>query len=68
MRLYCLVIRCHRSLSGNKLRSIPVAVAYMHHLEYLDLTNNEIYHIPDDTACGMESGLRSLSTLTLNSE
>ena len=56
------------SLRGNKLRSIPVTVVNMHNLESLDLTDNEISHIPDDTARSMESGLRSLSTLTLNSE
>lgn len=56
------------SLRENKLRSIPVAVVNLHNLESLDLTDNEISLIPDDTACSMESGLRSLSTLTLNSE
>lgn len=56
------------SLRGNKLRSIPIAVVNLQNLESLDLTDNDISLIPDDTARSMESGLRSLSTLTLNSK
>lgn len=56
------------SLRENKLRSIPVAVVQLPYLESLDLTDNDISYIPDDTGCSMEAGLRSLSTLTLNSE
>jgi hypothetical protein len=56
------------SLRENRLRSIPAAVWNLHNLEWLDMTDNEITQIPDDMARSMESGLRSLSTLTLNSE
>lgn len=56
------------SLRDNKLRNIPAAVIHMQYLETLDMSNNEIIHIPDDIGCSMESGLRSLSTLNLNSE
>lgn len=56
------------SLTANKLRSIPPAVVRLPLLEVLDLSDNHIYTIPDDTASIMESGLRSLSRLDLNSE
>ena len=56
------------SLTANKLRSIPPAVVRLPLLEVLDLRDNHIDKIPDDTASLMESGLRSLSRLELNSK
>lgn len=54
------------SLRANKLRSIPVAVEFLPLLESLDLSDNEITNVADDMTRRLESNLRSLSRLTIN--
>jgi Leucine-rich repeat (LRR) protein len=54
------------SLTRNKLRIIPVAVEFLPLLETLDLSDNEITNVPDDLARRLESTLRSLSRLIIN--
>jgi len=54
------------SLRQNKLRRIPVAVEFLYLLEYLDLSDNDIRTVSDDVTKRLESGLRSLSRLTIN--
>lgn len=54
------------SLRQNKLRSIPIAVEFLYLLESLDLSDNEITSVGDDVTRRLESGLKSLSRLTIN--
>ena len=54
------------SLKQNKLRSIPIAVEFLYLLESLDLSDNEITTVGDDVTRRLESGLKSLSRLTIN--
>lgn len=55
-------------LRDNKLRSIPISISTLNNLEMLDLENNEITNVSDDLSANLESGLRSLNKLIMNSK
>jgi len=53
-------------LRENKLRSFPIAIQVLSHLESLDLFGNEIKTVPDDLTFYLQSSLKRLKRLTLN--
>ncbi|RWS25311.1 aspartate-tRNA ligase: cytoplasmic-like protein [Leptotrombidium deliense] len=53
-------------LRGNRLRSIPIAISSLRHLEIVDLANNEIHTVADDLRYKLESSLKSLKKLEMN--
>jgi Leucine-rich repeat (LRR) protein len=56
----------HLELRENKLRSFPIAIQVLSHLESLDLFGNEIKTVPDDLTFYLQSSLKRLKKLTLN--
>jgi hypothetical protein len=56
----------HLELRENKLRSFPIAIQVLSHLESLDLFGNEIKTVPDDLTVYLQSSLKRLKRLTLN--
>jgi Leucine-rich repeat (LRR) protein len=56
----------HLELRENKLRSFPIAIQVLSHLESLDLFGNEIKTVPDDLTSYLQSSLKRLKRLTLN--
>lgn len=54
------------TLKHNKMKTIPIAVSSLANLETLDLTDNPISHVPDGDTRYLESGLRSLWRLNIN--
>lgn len=54
------------SLRNNLLRSIPLAIATLSNVESIDLSGNQIKSVSDDNTKSLESGLKGLMILNMD--